>query len=188
LCHDLLLDDKLFEVLAAKDARIAAGVKAAGCRECGGRLDRANYPRKPRGGPKGTGWDQVDRRLSFCCCRDGCRRRATPPSLVFLGRRVYLGIVILAETLMMAAAAAARAGPPGTPRRTVRRWQTWFRVLRESPWLESIRGQVWPPLEPDESLPEALVNRLCRGAGSKVMALIAMLRLLLPLTTRSVAV
>jgi hypothetical protein len=188
LCHDLLLDDKLFEVLAVEDARIAAEVKAAGCRKCGGRLDRADYPRKPRGGSVGAAGERLDRRRSFCCCQDGCRRRATPPSLVFLGRRVYLGIVILAETLMMAAATAARAGPPGTPRRTVRRWQTWFRVLRESPWLEAIRGQVWPPLEPDESLPEALVGRLYRGAGSRTMVLVAMLRLLLPLTTRSVAV
>jgi hypothetical protein len=31
LCHDWIADDKLFELLAAEDARIAAAVKAAGC-------------------------------------------------------------------------------------------------------------------------------------------------------------
>jgi len=31
--------------------------------------------------------------LSFCCDRDGCRKRVTPPSVRFLGRKVYLGAV-----------------------------------------------------------------------------------------------
>ena len=119
MCHEDLFDDKLLELLAAEDARVARITKAAGCPRCGGRLDRADYPRKPRGGPEGT----AERRLSFCCCRDGCRRRATPPSLVFLGRRVYLGMAVLLETLAMTASICVAARPSrcrSTPARVPR--------------------------------------------------------------------
>ena len=187
MCHDWIADDKLFELLAAEDARIAAAVKAAGCGPCGGRLDRADYPRKPRGGAVGAAGERLDRRRSFCCCREGCRLRATPPSLVFLGRRVYLGIVVLVETLRLAAGAAAvAAGPAGSqPARTVRRWRAWFAALRASTWWASIAGRVWPPLQPGEMLPEALVDRLAGGQRGGD-ALVATLRLLSPLTTSTV--
>jgi hypothetical protein len=46
--------------------------------------------------------------LSFCCDRDGCRKRTTPPSVRFLGRKIYLGAVVVLV-------AAMRQGP--TPRR-----------------------------------------------------------------------
>jgi len=41
-------------------------------------------------------------RFSFCCARDGCRTRKTPPSFRFLGRKVYLA----------ARRGASRAGRP----------------------------------------------------------------------------
>src|SRR3989304_4273818 len=72
---------------------------AAGWRRCGGRLHRAHYPRKPRGGPAELEPGQ-ERRLSFCCAREGCRRRTTPPSLRFLGRRVYFGPVFVLVTTL----------------------------------------------------------------------------------------
>jgi hypothetical protein len=37
----------------------------------------------------------TNHRFSFCCDRDGCRNRATPPSVRFLGRKVYLGAVVM---------------------------------------------------------------------------------------------
>lgn len=55
-----------------------------GCPRCGGRLHRADWPRKPRGLPEGiaaTG----SIRLGLCCAEEGCRRRTTPPSLRFPG-------------------------------------------------------------------------------------------------------
>ena len=39
--------------------------------------------------------DEYRYRFSFCCDRDGCRKRVTPPSVRFLGRRVYLGAVVI---------------------------------------------------------------------------------------------
>ena len=132
--HTSIGDDKFFAELEEEDARVAARVKAARCPHCEGRLDRADYPRKPRSGDSAPMREAMDRRISLCCARDGCRRRATPPSLVFLGRRVYLGIAVLNASLKAMTASenvnAPRATQPSMPpRRTVRRWLWWFREV-----------------------------------------------------------
>lgn len=54
LSHDSIPDINFFQLLDREDARVTAAVKAAGCPECGGRLDQANNPRKPRGGGVGA--------------------------------------------------------------------------------------------------------------------------------------
>ena len=83
-------DGQLYALLRRCDEDLAAEQRAGGCPHCGGVLHSARYPRKPRGAverlPDEYGW-----RLSLCCAREGCRKRATPPSLRFLGRKVYLG-------------------------------------------------------------------------------------------------
>ena len=61
---------------------LAAETRNKGC-SCGGRLHCAPAlpppPRKPKGTPAQLPEPQLIR-LSFCCDRDGCRKRATPPS------------------------------------------------------------------------------------------------------------
>jgi hypothetical protein len=153
LSHDWIADRKFLDLLDAEDARVITEVKTRGCPDCGGRLDRADYPRKPRGGDVGAAGEIFDRRRSLCCARDGCRHRRTPPSLVFLGRRVYLAITVV----IAAWRSTATASPP---RRTVGRWRTWFATLRETTWWTVQRGRLWPPVEPAEVLPVALLERL----------------------------
>jgi hypothetical protein len=180
LSHDWIADDKLFALLDAEDARVTAKTKAAGCLRCGGRLDRANYPRKPRGGSVGAAGERLDRRRSLCCARTGCRSRATPPSLVFLGRRVYLAVVVVVEAWRAMASPAAPT--PGTPRRTVGRWLAWFRsALPRTAWFATVRARLSPPLEPNEELPAALLVRL--PGDSLDARLLAALRLLSPAST-----
>jgi hypothetical protein len=176
LSYDWIADRKFFDLLDAEDARTAAAVKAAGCPHCGGRLDQANYPRKPRGGEVGAGGEDLDRRRSFCCAREGCRRRRTPPSLVFFGRRVYLAV-----TVVMACWRAV-CSPAGPPRRTVGRWCRWFAAVATSPPFTVVRARLSPPLEPDERLPGAVLERALHGraVGS---AVITVLRLLAPVVT-----
>jgi hypothetical protein len=82
------------DALLALDRELAAEAKARGCPRCHGVLDVADYWRKPRGGPFALD-DAYSRRLSLCCRRDGCRLRVTPPSVRFLGRRVYVSVVVL---------------------------------------------------------------------------------------------
>ena len=43
--------------------------------------------------------EAFSRRFSLCCGRDGCRHRATPPSVRFLGGRVYVGAVVIVRWL-----------------------------------------------------------------------------------------
>jgi len=58
-CQNHLADQPRFQLLEEVDADLAAAAHKQGCLACGGRLHRADYGRKPRGGPQ---WDE---RFSF---------------------------------------------------------------------------------------------------------------------------
>ena len=79
-------------------------------------------------------------RFNLCCGRDGCRLRAMPPSVRFLGRRVYVGAVVVVASAIalttIAASAAVRA--TGVPARTTRRWLRWWRgpFTASAPFVE----------------------------------------------------
>lgn len=129
MCHRFLSHPKFLLLLLAIDRDLAKQVRSAGC-PCGGALHSANYPRKPRGGPPCPD-PTFSLRLSFCCDVDGCRCRSTPPSVRFLGRKVYLGVMVVLITAM-------RQGPTpkgssllqkrfGADRRTIARWQAWWK-------------------------------------------------------------
>lgn len=157
MSHDFVPDINFFHLLDAEDARTTANVKASGCPSCGGRLDQADYPRKPRGGVIGAAGERFDRRRSLCCAREGCRRRRTPPSLVFLGRRVYLAITVVL------AAWRTTTTWSSPSRRTVGRWRAWFAALRAGTWWTEARARVWPAVEPAEILPAAIIERVLGG-------------------------
>src|SRR6202790_3970336 len=93
----------LFLLSVEQDLAQTTGQKAG---SCGVRLHCANYRRKPRGADDLP--EDYASRFSFCCARDGCRKRVTPPSVRFLGRKVYLGAIIILISAM-------RQGP--SPRR-----------------------------------------------------------------------
>ena len=95
----LLADARFHELLLAFDRDLAAAARAGGCVRCGGVLHSARFLRKPRGGPAGLGEEHA-RRFSFCCPEDPCRKRATPPSFRFLGRKAYLGAVAVLVAAM----------------------------------------------------------------------------------------
>ena len=127
--HVLFRDASFWAFLFEVDKDLANQARQEGC-PCGGRLHSANYPRKPRGGCEKLP-DSCGCRLSFCCERDGCRKRTTPPSVRFLGRKVYLAAVVVLV-------AAMRHGPSprrvreltelfGADRRTIARWCTFWR-------------------------------------------------------------
>ena len=127
--EEIELGGEFFERLLTIDAEITAKVASEGCRFCGGRLHRGDYTRKPRGGLLAVAAETFRRRFSLCCGREGCRRRATPPSVRFLGRRVYVGAVVIIASvvaLSLAAESAARRAT-GVPARTTRRWLRWWR-------------------------------------------------------------
>jgi hypothetical protein len=178
LSHDPTFEAKFLVGLAVIDATCAERVHAAGCPHCGGALDCAHYPRKPRG-ELGEAADLYARRQSFCCRREGCRKRATPPSLRFLGRKVYVAVVVVV------ASALARAGcvAPGVPARTVRRWIAWWQtVFALSAFWTEARAFFATPVEVT-ALPGSLWARF---GEDRSQALEKLLRFLAPITTTSV--
>ncbi len=184
MCHALLRDAGLYDQLLTFDHDLAAEARAAGCRLCGGTLHSARYPRKPRGGLDDLGPDYVTR-LSFCCAVDGCRRRTTPPSVRYLGRRVYLGAVVVLVTAMLGGITATRAAQLrewlGVSVRTLKRWRVWWReTFVTSPFWRGAQGRFMPPVG-IEALPASLLERF---AGDERARLLHALTFLTPLTTR----
>jgi hypothetical protein len=181
----LLTDATLFDALLAIDQGLAATAQAGGCRHCAGRLDHADYPRKPRGGPA-TLSAAYEKRASFCCDEDDCRKRLTPASVRFLGRKVYLGAVVLLACVL-------RQGPTpwrvtrlhallGVSARTLARWHRWWRdAFVHTAFWKAARSRFARPVEADD-LPCDLLERF---DGAAVAQVVAMLRFLSPLTTTS---
>jgi hypothetical protein len=179
LCHRFLRDPSFLPLLLAFDRDIAERVRAEGC-PCGGRLHRANYLRKPRGTDSPS--LEFRTRLSFSCDRDGCRCRSTPPSVRFLGRRVYLGVMVVLIT-------ALRQGPSprgyavlqerfGVDRRTLSRWQVWWKeTFPESRFWRLARARCARVPEPVE-YPRSLVELFAAECSRRMAEL---LRFLSPL-------
>jgi hypothetical protein len=184
VCHALLRDASLYDQLLTFDQDLAAEAHAAGCAFCGGTLHSARYPRKPRGGPDNLGPDYTTR-LSFCCAADGCRRRTTPPSVRYLGRRVYLGAVVVLVTAMLGGITAPRAAQLrawlGVNVRTLKRWRVWWReTFVASAFWRGAQGRFMPPVA-IEALPASLLERF---AGEARTRLLHALGFLAPVTTR----
>lgn len=165
------------------DDDLAAKARASGCAFCGGRLDVADYPRKARGADE-LG-DEYAWRRSFCCASEGCRRRRTPASVRFLGRKVYLGAVMVLAT-------ALQHGPSkqsvtklsallGISRRTLVRWRRWWSTMfAPSRFWTSLRGRFAPAVD-ESAMPASLLLRM---AVTDEPTVVALLRLLAPMSTR----
>ena len=183
----LLLDARVFEFLFQCDRGLAEQARGERCGLCHGKLHVANYCRKPRGGPEDVSSD-FGLRFSFCCSEDGCRSRWSPPSLRFLGRRVYLAAVVLLVAAMLQGATRRRAERLreliGVSPRTLTRWRIWWRTLfSKSPFWKAARGQFGLVLKTAD-LPQALLEQF---RGDLAARLLSCLRFLAPITTTRAA-
>src|SRR5262249_32078902 len=166
--HDLPRGAKFWSFLFAIDEDLAEAARKNGC-PCGGRLHRAHYPRKPRGTPAQL--PEPERiRHSFCCDRDGCRKRGTPPSVRVPGRKVYLAAVILLIS-------ALRQGPSprrlrelsarfGADERTIARWQVFWRELFPQTHFWKLARARLEPVVTIVSLPYSLVDAFLHPRAS----------------------
>ena len=185
MCHAFLNDSRFYQFLLRIDQDIAAEVRAGGC-SCGGVLHSARYPRKPRG-IRSSLDESYQTRLSFCCAVECCRRRSTPPSVRFLGRKVYLGaVVILATALEHGLSPRRRRWLIETldiwPQ-TLARWRKWWReTFAASRCWQAQRGNFIPPLG-HAQLPGALLGRL--NGNDLQQRLCHLLALLMPLSSTS---
>jgi hypothetical protein len=169
--HYLPHTARLWSFLLAIDQDLAETARKNAC-PCGGRLHCANYLRKPRG-TRLQPPEPQRLRLSFCCDRDGCRKRLTPSSVRFLGSKVYLGAVIILISAM-------RQGPTprrvrelstrfGADRQTIVRWQVFWREhFPQTPFWRIERARLVPVVK-IATFPYSLVDaflgrhRPCRG-------------------------
>ncbi len=181
--HDVLRDPSFYALLGQIDEDLYAQVRERGCSHCGAPLHAAHYPRKPRGGPA-TLPPGYDRRLSLCCARDGCRRRSTPPSVRFLGRRVYLAAMLVLVSAMQHGASRVRMAKLhelfGVSRWTVCRWRRWWlETFDQTSFWQEYRGRFGqPPVR--STLPASLLE--CFIGAKLHERLVSLLRFLLPLT------
>jgi len=163
MMHLRRLTVEFFASLEKLDMMIAAKVAAGGCQHCGGPLHQGNYQRKPRGGRIAPTGEAFTRRHSLCCGRRGCRKRALPPSLRFLGRRVYLEVVVVLASVLWQVLATTRAAEAasGVPVRTLRRWRSWWsEVFPGLPTWRELRARFVPPPPNEAQLPGSLLVRL----------------------------
>lgn len=179
MCHALLGDASFHRHLFELDRQAAAQVRAVGCPVCGGPLHVANYRRKPRGGPEFEEGPDVDLRFSFCCGRDGCRRRATPPSVRFLGRRVYFSVVVTLASALAQGLSGRRLAllrrELGLCRRTLERWLSWWREsVPRTRWWELLRARLSSPVDA-AGLPGSLLGRFEGEERERVARLLSSL-------------
>ena len=167
--HKLLSDATFWAFLFDIDQEFAEASRVEKCPSCGCRLDCANYPRKPRG-PRDLP-DEYRFRLSFCCARDGCRKRVTPPSVRFLGRKVYLGVIVVLVSAM-------RQGPTprrvreltevfGVERRTIYRWRDfWNERFPKTTFWKLARARLVPVFEIVD-FPRSLLEAFVHAADDR---------------------
>ncbi|MBF0442190.1 MAG: hypothetical protein HQK54_09810 [Oligoflexales bacterium] len=139
-----LIDKRFFLLLLKFDKDLAEQLKANGCSCCedANPLHQANFQRQPRGFDDKLSEDKdFNRRFSFCCYKK--RTRHTPPSFRFLGRKVYLGAIIILVSAMIGGACPKRRQKLreiiGADSRTLARWRQW--------WMETFtQTHVWKAL------------------------------------------
>ena len=172
--------ESLFALLHKIDVDLAESTQALGCPHCSNRLHKGSYVRKPRGGHQNLPEEYLTR-LSLCC--SNCRRRTLPLSVLFWGRRVYWGAVIVVVTALRQQRAEGSFADKlremfGVSTRTLKRWLTYFRdIFPLSEIWKRLGGMFMPPVAP-ESIPLAVLESLGLARDDPQTPLIKCLRLL----------
>jgi predicted DNA-binding transcriptional regulator YafY len=122
-------------------------------------------------------------RFSFCCATEGCRRRLTPASLRFLGRKVFFGVLVLLVPVLRDGATPERLGRLcerfTVSARTVRRWMRfWRETFVTSRVWQSWKGHFALPVRAD-AMPMSLLEAFS-GITDTASRLVAVLRLVAP--------
>ena len=171
----ILKDRGWIKWLEKVDLDLAEDVQVGGCKYCGAKLHCGNFPRKARGV---ACWEW---RTSFDCSQ--CRRRNTPVSVRFLGRRVYAGVVVVLMAAMQhglnGRRVAALRKELQIDVRTLKRWRAW--------WLETfVDGCFWKqararfmPLLRETDMPLSLVERF---SATSCEGLVKLMRFIAPIT------
>jgi hypothetical protein len=180
---EILRDPAFFRFLIRIDEEFAERTCREGCRRCAGPLHVSDFPRKPRGCPSAV-VEEYSWRLSFTCGR--CEKRTTSPSVRFLGRRLYVAVVLMLSSPPQGQAEKGLRDQLNVPSRTVQRWRRWWtRDFLRTPFWQATRSRFIPPV-PGEQLPASLLERF--DAAGPAERLSKALRFLSPLSIPPVGV
>lgn len=183
MLHKFLFNASFHLFLISIDQELAKTVQDKGCPYCMGQLHQANYPRSPMGLPSPCR-DYYDERISFCC--DRCRKRITPQSVRFFGRRWFPApLFILINVFMLGInelriLQIKRHFGVVVSESTWKRWRRWWRerFIKTEFWQQA-KGLLVSPLSTEKSFTRALLNRFSGKVEEKFFQL---LRFLAPLT------
>lgn len=183
MSHNFLSEASFHSFLEAIDQEFVSVAQAQGCR-CGGRLHHADYPRSPLGMPAQLR-ETYEKRFSLCC--DTCRRRITPPSVRFFGRRwvpaplfLFLCVLTLGINERRLRQIQHHLGIR-VSESTWKRWRRWWRdIFPETAFWQAKRGLASTHLDARGLLPRSLLA-LFRGTLEEKMRLL--LRFLAPLSS-----
>ena len=170
--HSIFSNARVWAFLKQVDEAEAQRCRSAGCPHCGAALHSATYPRKPHGLAPELRADA--RRCSLCCCH--CRRRVTPPSARFFGRRFRVAPLFVVVSALVAGDGArveAISRKWGIPVITLNRWRQWWRETfpKTRAWRAK-RGEL--AVLPGEAPLRSLLRRI-RGRGLRSRVLRALI-------------
>lgn len=178
----LIYNPSFHRLLLMFDHDLARAARERGCIICGGKLHWASFERKPRGVP-----EAVEKfyhlRLSLCCAKDTCRKRTTPSSVRFLGRKVYVAVTLVLISVMVNGGTleqlAELSREYGVDRRTIARWREWWRTTFTKTVLwQGKRAEFASPVD-EARLPGSMLEKFLRGP---VRRLLYLLEALTPIT------
>jgi len=184
MSQNFLFKSSFHACLIEIDQELAGICEKKGCFYCGCRLHRADYPRSPMGLPASFR-DHYNQRISFCC--SNCRKRTTPASVRFFGRRWYPAPLLIFISILQSGINKRRLllikKHLGIVVResTWRRWRKWwcdeFVVTR---FWSHAKGQLPPTNEITQGpFPRIIFNFY---SGSIEAKMLLFLRFLSPLT------
>jgi hypothetical protein len=184
LYRSLLRDARFSAVLMEMDRDQLEQVRAAGCAKCGGPLHSGHFERKPAGVLLPPEQLPQGYTIRFDLCCGWCRRRTLPSSVRFLGRKVFLAVVVAVATVLVRGADRNATElirrQLGASRSTLARWCRWWATLGETPMWIAARGTL--PVDLDEgAMPGSLLARFVGSAADRMLGLLRFLR---PLTAR----
>jgi len=184
MSQNFIFKSSFHSLLIKIDQEMAATVMSKGCVHCGGNLHQSNYPRSPAGMPCEFR-DDYNQRISFCCST--CRKRTTPPSVRFFGRRWYPAPILILICILQCGINERRLWlikrhfGITVSEITWKRWRRWWREVFVTTkfWVKE-QGLLATPLKAKPFIPRALFN-LFKGNPTERIRLL--LRFLSPLTS-----
>jgi hypothetical protein len=183
MSQNFLFNASFHLLLITIDQEIANKILTNGCPYCKGNLHRADYPRSPVGMPSQFRY-HYNERFSFCC--DTCRKRTTPPSVRFFGRRWYPAPLLLLVSALMLGINERRLVQVKrhfgivVSESTWKRWRRWWREsFALTLFWRKEKGVVPISIETSQAFPRPLLNIFKGTLGEKMRFL---LRFLSPLT------